>query len=129
MPNYRELTAPDLVKRWHNIVNDNVTFGRDSKLIKDALETLTPVQILLGFYQYEHTPVISIPQFLRQRDHWIEDNIFDAELELAVCISKNMTPDYFVYKDMQSEESAWSRAATDTAKENLREWVNEILDA
>ena len=125
--NYRELNSVDLVKRWRVIVNDNVNIGRDSHLIKEFLVRATPVQILFGMYQYQKSKTISIPQFLKQCDRWLEDDEQWAEIELARNLTSTTPPEYFVYMDLIEEETAYAFQLSFAARQSLRQWADRIL--
>lgn len=124
---YRELTAPDLVKQWKQIVNSHVVMGRDAHLLKDYLNAHTPVQVLYGFYQCANRSNISIPLFLKLEDNWLEEDEFEAELELARFISHTTPPAYYTYQELKSEESFWSIQSVKTAKAILIQWIEGVL--
>lgn len=124
--NYRELTAPQLVGRWKAIVNDRVMIGRDSHLMKDFLLKATSVQILLGMYRQE-SKTITIPQFLRQSEDWLEEDDLWAEIELARYITHITPPEYYTYWDWCEEETAYAFNKSLEARLKLREWSEKIL--
>lgn len=125
--NYREMTAPDLVKQWKRLVNDNVMMGRDSHLVKDFLSRATPPQILLGMYLYKDIRTVTIPQFLKQWESWLmEDNIW-AEVELACYVSKHTPPEYYTYKDLIDEQNSDAFVTSMEARLKLREWAEGVL--
>lgn len=123
----KELTAPELVKQWRKIVNDHVMVGRDSHLIKEFLLRATPVQVLLGMYQYKNNNTITIPQFLRQADTWLELDESWAEVELAIEITGHPPLDYYVYIENFDEERADYFTQGLAARVRLREWSERVL--
>lgn len=122
------LTAPDLVGRWKAIVNDNVMVGRDAHLLKLQLLTTTPVQVLLGFYQYRGVPTVSIPQFLKSSDLWLEEDEAWAEVELARYISNSVPADYWLYFDCVNEENAYAVQLAEDSRKKCLEWAGRILE-
>jgi len=124
---YRELTAPDLVKQWRKIVNDNVQMGRDSHLIKQFLQGVSPAQILLGMYQYQGNRTISIPQFLKQSNEWLEIDEEEVDIDLAICVTNHVPPEYYQYHDLEGEENARAYQICREAKIRLQEWAGLIL--
>lgn len=125
--NYRELNAVELLKLWRSIVNKYTSGGRDAKMLKDALALYSSVQILLGFYQYKGVGTISIPQFLRQYDDWLEEDTVLAEIELCRYITNYTPPEYWDYMDSLGWESAEEHQRAIEAKGKLRKWVDEVL--
>lgn len=125
---YRNLTAPELVKQWKRLINDNVQIGRDSSLIKQALQYLTPVQILLGIYQQQGNRTISIPQFLRNKEEWVEDDEGTAEIELAILITSKVPSFYYIWQDTRFDETPQLFAQGLEARLQLREWASRILE-
>lgn len=123
---YREMTAPDLVKQWRRLVNDYVNMGRDSHLIKQELQALTPVQILLGMYRCKGQATLSIPQFLRQKDKWLEDEAW-AEVELARFLTNTSPPSYYVFMDTINEEDVASREHFLKASASLFQWADGVV--
>lgn len=130
---YRNLNSPELVKEWRKLVNSNVMMGRDSHLIKERLTYLTPVQILLGMYQYVGNKTITIPRFLKSEEAWLIDDEIEAEIELAVCITHTEPPAYWIWLDTR-DEVASNNTSYDvfvqglSAKKELQEWANSVLD-
>ena len=121
------LNAPDLVKKWRSLVNDNVMMGRDSALIKKALtEGLTPAQILYGMYQYETERTITIPQFLAQQEDWLVD-AGNAEIELACCISHTTPPEYYIWQDFKNSDNSYGYQQAREAHRKVQQWAMRIL--
>lgn len=121
-----QANAPDLVKKWRSLVNDNVMMGRDAALIKKALTELTPAQILFGMYQYETERTITIPQFLAQQDDWAIDKD-DAEIELACCISHTTPPEYYLWQDLRHEQTSYAYQQARDAHRKVQIWANRVL--
>lgn len=121
-----QANAPDLVKKWKMLVNDNVSIGRDSSLIKRALVELSPAQILYGMYQYETERTISIPQFLTQQEDWVIDRD-EAEIELAICISHTTPPEYFIWMDTRNEQTSYAYQQARDAHRKLQIWSQRVL--
>lgn len=129
---YKDYTAPDLVKEWRRLVNDNVNMGRDSHMIKEHLRDVTPIQMLLGIYQYVENKTISIPQFLRNQEDWLVEDEGEAAIELAVCISHNTPPAYWIWQDGKDEMMSRNTTygifgQTLAARKELLEWSERIL--
>src|SRR3990172_11294622 len=124
---YRELTAPDLVKQWKKLVNDNISIGRDSHLIKQFLQGVSPAQILLGMYQYQGNRTISIPQFLKQSNEWLELDEEEVDIDLAICVTNHVPQEYYDYHDYKEEENARSYQISREAKTKLKEWAGLII--
>lgn len=124
--NYREMSAPELVKMWRKLVNDNVSIGRDSHLVKQALIEMNPVQMLLGIYQ-QTSKSISIPQFLRNKEQWLELDEGTAEIELAIAVTRHIPPEYYVYHENLDEESPMAHGRALEARLKLREWAENII--
>lgn len=123
----RELNAPDLVKKWKVLVNDHVNMGRDSHLLAELLKICTPVQVLLGMYQFKGQANISIPIFTRNMDEWIEVDEEWAEVELARHISNSTPSDYYIFMDMRD---SWDAQSFQTANEHMRatiRWADRVL--
>lgn len=125
--NYKDLTAPDLVKQWRRLVNDNVMFGRDAHLVKDFLLLATPVQVLLGMYQYKDIRTVTIPQFLRQWESWLIEDEAWAEVELACYVARQTPPEYYIYKDLVNEQNSEAFFTSIEARLKLREWSEGVL--
>jgi len=123
----RDYNAPDLVKQWKKIVNDNIMIGRDAHLFKEALLKYSPVQILLGMYRCKENKTITIPQFLGQAQSWAENYEVWAEIDLAAHISNFWPNEYYTYLDFQEEESSYAWKKTLEAKKSLREWSDKVL--
>lgn len=121
-----QLNAPDLVKKWKTLVNDNCQMGRDAALIKKALTELSPAQILYGMYQYETERTISIPQFLAQQEDWVIDRD-EAEIELAICISHTTPPEYFIWMDTRNEQTSYAYQQARDAYRKLQIWSARVL--
>lgn len=127
---YRKLSSPELVKEWRRIVNDNVSMGRDSHMIKVFMADhgVCAAQLLLGIYQYENSSTINIPQFLGDSQNWLVGDEWEAEVELAVCLSHHMPPSYYVYHDLKDEEPTSVNYLQFTlAKQELSLWKDRIL--
>lgn len=124
--NYRELNAVELLKVWRSIVNKYTSGGRDAKMLKEALALYTPVQILLGFYHYKESATISIPQFLKQYEDWLEIDEILAEIEFCRYI-RPTPPEYWVYRDYEDAENATELTKHLESRTKLREWANEVL--
>ena len=122
-----ELTAPELVKRWRKLVNDHVLVGRDSHLIKEFLRGATPVQMLLGMYRVRGQDTITIPQFLRESDTWMELDENWAEVLLAIEIIGIPPIDYYLYIENREEERPEYIAQSLEARLRLREWAERVL--
>lgn len=127
MSAFDELNAPELVRKWRSVVNDNVTMGRDSHLLKDLLLRYSPIQVLLGMYQYEGNRTVTISQFVRNVDSWIEEDDFVARITLAMKISHLTPPAYYVWMDNVEEEDAVSFKRAEEAAETLRVWSDRVL--
>lgn len=127
MPSYRDMTAPQLVVHWKKIVNDNINMGRDAKMLKEFLEVATPVQILLGMYQFEDEHNVTIPMFIRTQNTWLELDPETADIELATLISRKIPPDYYVWKELRQEQDADSWYLYNQARIAIREWADRIL--
>lgn len=125
--NYRELNAPELLKLWRSIVNKYVTGGRDLKMLKDALGLYTAPQILLGFYRNRNAPTISVPQFLKQYENWLEEDESLAEIELARYVSGFTPPEYWEYRDYEYAETATELAVHIASRLKLRQWADGVL--
>lgn len=125
--NYRELTAPELVKRWKAIVNDHVMVGRDAHMIKELLEIATPVQVLYGIYQYKGVNSITVPQFVKSVTAWLEEDKDWAEVELCRYITNTTPKEYYEYKDLVDEQGAYAFEVCATAKQSLKLWADRIL--
>lgn len=125
--NYRDLNAPQLVRYWKKIVNDNVMMGRDAHLIKDFLLRGNSVQILLGMYRRASLRTLTIPMFLRQHEEWFEYDESLAEIELARHISHTTPPEYYTYIDLVGEETSFAFQKSLEARITLREWANKVL--
>lgn len=123
---YRDLNAPDLVKKWKSIVNDHVMMGRDSAFMKELLEKATPVQILYGMYQY-HKVSITVPQFIKSMMVWYEEDEILAEIELARYVTNYTPPEYYTYIELENEESSFAFQKSFAARQKLREWAEGIL--
>lgn len=121
------MTAPELVKRWRAIVNDNVMIGRDSHLIKDFLLNCNSVQMLLGFYRYEGQHTITIPIFLRQAELWLELDEAAAEIELCVLLTRKIPSEYLIWKELKDEQTNYAFMQAFAARQALREWTDRIL--
>lgn len=124
----KDLKAPDLVKHWRKLVNDNVSMGRDAHMIKLRLEYLSSVQLLAGMYQYVGKKTITIPQFLSQEEEWLVEDEMEAQIELAVYISHTKPPAYWIWQDLKNEPGDYR--IYNQAKEafdELRDWSERIL--
>lgn len=124
----KNLTAPDLVKQWKTLINQNVMMGRDSHLIKVKLEYMTPAQILLGMYQYKGQRTVTIPQFLAEEEDWYIQDETEASIELAVCVSHTYPPAYWTWHDCRYEQNYYAFQAASQALRELREWSDRILE-
>lgn len=123
-----ECNAPDLVKKWRSLVNDNVMMGRDAALIKKALtDGVTPAQILFGMYQYENEKTITIPQFLKQMEEWLLEPAGDAEIELACCMSHTIPPEYFLWQDYRETENSYGYKQSREAHRKIMQWAQKVL--
>ena len=87
MITYQNLNAPDLVKLWKSIVNNNVSIGRDAHLIKNLLQMYTAEQILCGMYRMKGSGTVSIPQFVRQFEDMAVIDEVTNKIELAIFVS------------------------------------------
>ena len=125
--NYRELTTPQLLRLWKSLVNDNVMVGRDSHLIKESLIKYTPIQLLLGFYRFKEQRTVTIPQFLKQEDDWLELDEKWAEVELACFIANNTPAWYNVYLENKDSWSADYYMQALEAKKLLDEWAERVI--
>lgn len=124
----RELNSPDLVKQWRKLVNENVMMGRDAHMIKQRLQYMTPVQVLLGMYQYIGQTTVTIPQFLEQEEEWWVMDEMEAQIELAVCISHTKPPAYWIWQDLKNEPQYYGiYKQAKEAFEELRAWSERIL--
>ena len=123
-----QLTAPELVKSWKRLVNDNVMIGRDAHLLKEQLRYMTPAQLLYGIYQYIGNKIISIPQFLTQRDGWFQSDEVEAEIELAAAMSDILPPEYWIWQDLKNEQTnTYEFSQFQEAYLKLREWSTKVL--
>lgn len=127
MPSYRDMTAPQLVGQWKRVVNDNVHMGRDSHLMKELLLRANPTQVLLGMYQFEGNRTVTIPQFYRAHEEWLELDESAADIELAVLITNKTPPDYYTWKELKDEQTAAAYALAFEAHYKLQEWADRIL--
>lgn len=123
----RELTAPDLVKKWRSLVNDNVMMGRDAHLLKEALEIYTPVQLLYGMYLMRTSKTVSIPQFLNHPNQWLMDDELDCSIELARLMTNTVPKEYWLYRDFKDADSAAEVHFFEAAKTVLIDWADRIL--
>lgn len=122
-----QANAPELVKKWRSLVNDNVTMARDAALIKRSLsQGITPAQILYGMYQYETERTITIPQFLTQQEDWLVDKD-EAEIELACCISHTTPPEYYIWQDYKQEQTSYAYQQAKEAHRKIQQWAYKIL--
>lgn len=121
------MTAPELVKQWKKLVNDHVNMGRDSHMIKEKLEFITPVQMLLGFYFYKANKTVTIPQFLKNYETWLYMDESWAEIELACHITDTYPPAYYICLDLVDEETSEAYLAYTEARLLLKEWAERIL--
>jgi hypothetical protein len=101
--------------------------GRDSHLIKEFLQGCNSVQLLLGIYRYEANPTITIPQFLRHSDEWLEVDEAWAEVELATYLTKTIPPQYLIYQELKDEETVNAFGHAFAARQFLKEWADRIL--
>jgi hypothetical protein len=124
---FRDLTAPDLVKEWKRLVNQNIMMGRDSHMLKLRLAYMTPVQLLLGIQQYRGNKTITIPQFLQDEEIWYEPDEIAAEIELATFISNSFPTAYWIWHDCMDAETPDAFQAGFAARQELREWADRIL--
>lgn len=127
MPAFEEQTATDLLRRWRQLVNDNSASGRDGALLKNFLVHTSPVQVLLGMYQFRSQRTISIYQFLSASAEWLEPDIVVAKIELARCISNKTPPSYFVWMDNKDEEFATAQEYGKKALDELKSWAEIVL--
>lgn len=127
MPAYEDLNAAELLRRWRQIVNGNNAAGRDGQLLKDYLLRVSPIQVLLGMYQYRGVRTISIPQFLRQDDEWLETDLTLAKIELARCVANKTPPSYYTWMDWKDEDGALASSYTSTALHQLITWADGVL--
>lgn len=127
MPAYEELTATDLLRRWRQLVNGNSASGRDGSLLKNYLVHTSPIQVLLGMYQYRSQRTISIPQFLHESSEWLEPDIAVAKIELARCVSNKTPLSYYVWMDNKEEELATAQEFAKNAWETLVAWSDGVL--
>lgn len=123
-----ELTAPDLVKQWKKLVNDNIIIGRDAALIKQRLEYLTSVQILLGMHQYVGEKTISIPQFLKQESDWLVEDSITAQIELAAAMANTRPAAYLIWQDLRYEDPTYENMEEyRKAKNELVKWSERVI--
>lgn len=127
MPAYEDLNATDLLRRWRQLVNDNSASGRDGALLKNFLLHTSPIQVLLGMYQYRSQRTISIYQFLTQSEDWLEPDIVVAKVELARCVSNKTPACYYTWMDHKDEESAQSQAYAKPALSQIMAWADGVL--
>ena len=126
----KDFAAPDLVKEWRRLVNNNASMARDASMIKSFTTShgVTTAQILLAIHWHSNIPFITIPQFLRQMDNWLLEDEWEAELELAVCITHERPPAYFVYRDLRDDfANSDELRALYKAKQELTAWKDRIL--
>lgn len=98
-------------------------------LIKRALETVTPLQLLAGFLEFRAT-AISLSQFLKNEGDWLLADELVAEAEVAIWVNEGKTPEcYYLYMDLRDESINDARvyAEMETARQQLREWCDAIL--
>lgn len=122
-----ELNATELLRRWRQLVNGNNSAGRDGAMLKNHLQRYSGVQILLGMYQYRGNGTISIPQFLNDIDNWLETDEEIATIELACRMSHTRPTDYYIWRDMQGEETAQAVKQGDEAYQRLLTWANRVI--
>ena len=127
--NYKEANSPEIVKFWKQHINNNVSIGRDSSLIKRKLDELSPVQILSGMVRYIGEQTVSIPMFLREEDDWVNWNELECQAELARFISHHTPESYYVYMDLKNESLIpIMQEHFKKAIEDLQEWSERILE-
>lgn len=125
---YRNLTPTQLVNQWKAIVNQNLIPGRDAKLLKNTLEEMNSVQVLLGMYKMKSKSYnISIPQFLKQSNEWLELDEKVAEIELARFVSGHTPDSWFVYEELKTEYGSWAFQKSLEAKQELVQWAERML--
>lgn len=122
----REYNATDLLKQWRSIVNQHVMVGRDARMLKDSLEIYTPIQLMLGMYNYQGEN-LTVPRFLKQHEEWLEEDEIWAEIKLAVYLTNQPPKDYYIYMDYSSEETSEAFSMTRDAFKNLLEWADKVL--
>lgn len=127
MPAYDDLNATDLLRRWRQLVNDNSSSGRDGALLKNFLLHTSPIQVLLGMYQYRSQRTISVYQFLTQSEDWLEPDIAVAKVELARCVANKTPPSYYVWMDYKEDESVVAKSFTDSSFSTLTAWADGVL--
>lgn len=121
------LKAPDLVKKWVEIVNESGNPGRDSHLFANLLLLYTPAQIILGMYQYKKNPTMTVPAFARNPDNWVEDDLEWAEVKLAIHVSGQTPKEYYILEDNKdSVQQQYFQMAIE-ARKFLEEWAGRIL--
>ena len=128
MPVVSSLTCDQLYLKFQSIVgNANLNRGRDRNMLSKALETLSPVQLMLGMYKYRGRPNMSVPALLRLQDEWViwDDNI--AKIELATFLENTVPTHYYVWKELQEEENADSYAQSIAALTQLKAWANRVV--
>ena len=76
---------------------------------------------------YEGNRTITIPQFIRAHELWLDEDELRADIELATLITHKVPPDYYVWKDFQNEETAYAYGKALEARSNLKEWADRIL--
>lgn len=121
------LNAAELLRRWNQIVNGNLASGRDGAMLKSKLQIYSSEQILLGMYQKRGNRTISIPQFLADIDDWLEPDMERATIELACEMSGKTPTDYYIWRDMQGEESAQAVKQGDEAYQRLLTWAYQVI--
>lgn len=127
MPAYEDLNATDLLRRWRQLVNDNSASGRDGALLKNFLLHTSPIQVLLGMYQYRSQRTISIYQFLTQTENWLESDIAIAKIELARCVANKTPASYYTWMDHKDEESALGQSYAAQAYNQIMAWADGVL--
>ena len=127
---YRNMNVAELLIEWRKIVNDNVQQGRDGAMLKKFMaETgLKPTQILLGMYSYRGNDTISVLRFIQNKDSWVNDYEWEAELELACLVSHNIPQDYLLYHDLRDEDDTPDRRYhMSNVVSSLSVWKERIL--
>lgn len=94
--------------------------------MKDLLNKASSVQILLGIYQHNGSN-ITIPQFVRQINDWLETDEQWAEILLSVYLAGGAPKEYNTYLDNYDVQSAVAHLRAKAAYEKLREFANEVL--
>lgn len=122
-----EYNALDLLKAWRHIVNDKALAGRDGHLLKEFLKQASPIQILVGMYDYRNEKGLSVPAFLNQSDEWLIDDENEALIQCAIRMTDSAPPEYWIWCDYRDEESAYALEESKKALKICLDWAKRIV--